>query len=134
MTAAKCWGVSLYSQQLFPQFLMYNFFQNDYDHCNPDPCQNGASCFNTQADYYCHCPERWQGKNCSLPKLTCDNPPCDGKFLAALDLSRPKFLEPVLQQIFTLLDYLFFSSIFCLRWSRFKNAGSLLNWTKIKSI
>lgn len=52
------------------------FLQNDYDHCSPDPCQNGASCFNTQQDYYCHCPEGWQGKNCSQPRLLCDNPPC----------------------------------------------------------
>lgn len=61
----------------------YDRLQNDYDHCNPDPCENDAPCYNTQADYYCHCPERWQGKNCSLPRLSCDNPPCnDGKWIS----------------------------------------------------
>lgn len=54
--------------------------QVDHDHCNPNPCQNDAPCFNTQADYYCHCSEDWEGKNCSFPRYKCDNPPCDGKF------------------------------------------------------
>ncbi|KAH1007672.1 hypothetical protein HUJ04_004878 [Dendroctonus ponderosae] len=56
---------------------MATFNQNDYDHCNPDPCQNGAPCFKAQNDYYCHCPEGWQGKNCSQAKIVCDSPPCE---------------------------------------------------------
>lgn len=50
----------------------------DHDHCSPNPCENDAPCFNTQADYYCHCTEDWEGKNCSLPRLQCSSPPCEG--------------------------------------------------------
>jgi len=53
-------------------------FQVDHDHCSPNPCDNDAPCFNTQADYYCHCPEDWEGKNCSMPRLQCSSPPCEG--------------------------------------------------------
>lgn len=62
-------------------------FKVDHDHCNPNPCENDAPCFNTQADYYCHCPEDWQGKNCSTPRIQCSNPPCEGtvyKFILSM--------------------------------------------------
>lgn len=56
-------------------------WQVDHDHCNPNPCENDAPCFNTQVDYYCHCLKDWQGKNCSIPRVQCSTPPCDRKYL-----------------------------------------------------
>lgn len=47
--------------------------------CNPNPCSNNAACINTQLDYFCYCPDRWFGKNCSEPKPACDDPPCNGE-------------------------------------------------------
>lgn len=57
---------------------LFCILQVDHDHCSPNPCENDAPCFNTQADYYCHCPEDWEGKNCSTPRLQCNSPPCEG--------------------------------------------------------
>ena len=51
----------------------------DIDLCNPNPCSNGAACINTQGDYYCHCPDRWAGKNCSETRPACTTLPCEGK-------------------------------------------------------
>lgn len=34
-----------------------------------------------QFDYTCVCPEGFQGKNCSVPKTKCQNPPCECKFI-----------------------------------------------------
>lgn len=73
------------------------YLQNAHDHCTPNPCENGAQCHKLETDdyYYCHCPEGWQGKNCSVPRLICDNPPCDyGKLFFFLHLKSvaPKFV------------------------------------------
>lgn len=63
-------------------------------HCTPNPCQNSARCFNTQADYYCHCPENWEGKNCSIPRIQCVNPPCTGERDNGINLLRHKIKLP----------------------------------------
>ena len=37
--------------------------QLDIDYCEPNPCQNGAQCYNRASDYFCKCPEDYEGKN-----------------------------------------------------------------------
>ncbi|KAL1447964.1 hypothetical protein MTO96_006538 [Rhipicephalus appendiculatus] len=47
--------------------------ERDEDPCHPNPCAHGASCFSLGAhDYYCHCTDRYQGKNCTQDR------PCGG--------------------------------------------------------
>uniref|UniRef100_A0A8C3AIP3 Delta-like protein n=1 Tax=Cyclopterus lumpus TaxID=8103 RepID=A0A8C3AIP3_CYCLU len=43
----------------------------DIDYCSPNPCQNGAPCFNLATDYFCACSEDYEGKNCSHLKDHC---------------------------------------------------------------
>lgn len=52
--------------------------QLDIDYCSPNPCQNGASCFNLATDYYCACPDDYEGKNCSHLKDHCRTTTCKG--------------------------------------------------------
>lgn len=46
------------------------------DLCDPSACQFGAACVDNVNDYYCECPPRTRGKNCSIvcPSTSCD--PC----------------------------------------------------------
>lgn len=55
------------------------FLQVDVDPCHPNPCLNGASCFNVQGDYYCHCSDHWEGRHCENTKSTCMSGSCQGK-------------------------------------------------------
>uniref|UniRef100_W5LHF9 Delta-like protein n=1 Tax=Astyanax mexicanus TaxID=7994 RepID=W5LHF9_ASTMX len=48
----------------------------DIDYCVGNPCQNGAQCFNLANDYYCKCPDDYEGKNCSHLKDHCRTTPC----------------------------------------------------------
>uniref|UniRef100_A0A6Q2ZCH1 Delta-like protein n=1 Tax=Esox lucius TaxID=8010 RepID=A0A6Q2ZCH1_ESOLU len=50
----------------------------DIDYCMESPCQNGAQCFNLATDYFCKCPEDYEGKNCSHLKDHCRTTPCKG--------------------------------------------------------
>ena len=36
--------------------------ENDY--CDPDPCQNGGRCFNSDGGYRCHCTLGFVGFHC----------------------------------------------------------------------
>lgn len=65
--------------------------QVDYDHCKSNPCHNDAQCLNMADDYYCHCAENWQDKNCSTPKIKCTVPPCDSMFDSDIQTSILKF-------------------------------------------
>lgn len=65
---------------LFPSsFLSLHCLQLDIDYCEPNPCQNGAQCFNLAMDYFCNCPEDYEGKNCSHLKDHCRTTPCEGE-------------------------------------------------------
>lgn len=55
------------------------FLQVDVDPCHPNPCLNGASCFNVQGDYYCHCSDHWEGRHCENTKSTCMSGSCQGR-------------------------------------------------------
>lgn len=62
-------------------YLFFSFSllsQLDIDYCSPNPCQNGALCFNLATDYYCACPEDYEGKNCSHLKDHCRTTTCKG--------------------------------------------------------
>lgn len=50
----------------------------DIDFCEPNPCQNGARCYNLEGDYYCACPDDVGGKNCSVPREPCPGGACRG--------------------------------------------------------
>lgn len=52
--------------------------QVDIDFCDPNPCQNGARCYNLEGDYYCACPDDVGGKNCSVPREPCPSGACRG--------------------------------------------------------
>lgn len=58
--------------------LSVHYLQLDIDYCEPNPCQNGAQCFNLAMDYFCNCPEDYEGKNCSHLKDHCRTTPCEG--------------------------------------------------------
>lgn len=54
-------------------------FQIDMDLCDPNPCQNGASCFDMQnGDYYCQCTGEYEGRNCQIEKDYCSQHICQG--------------------------------------------------------
>lgn len=36
----------------------------DVNECDPDPCQNGATCFQGEASFLCVCAPGWQGALC----------------------------------------------------------------------
>jgi len=76
--SASSWRSNQGSFTVLLDKTVFCILQVDHDHCSPNPCENEAPCFNTQADYYCHCPEDWEGKNCSMPRLQCSSPPCEG--------------------------------------------------------
>lgn len=59
--------------------LFWLIFQTDADPCSPNPCKHDSSCFNIQGDFYCHCQENWEGKDCSHPRPLCGYKSCDGK-------------------------------------------------------
>lgn len=53
--------------------------QLNVDYCQPNPCQNGAQCFNLASDYLCKCTEDYEGKNCSHLKDHCRTTSCKGE-------------------------------------------------------
>ena len=50
----------------------------DLNYCtNHQPCHNGATCFNTGADYTCSCPIGFSGRNCETRVVDkCSQNPC----------------------------------------------------------
>ncbi|XP_078376434.1 uncharacterized protein LOC144659796 isoform X3 [Oculina patagonica] len=49
---------------------------SDIDECANNPCQNGASCIDSQGDYQCICQNGFEGKNCDKDIDECANNPC----------------------------------------------------------
>ncbi|KRZ04004.1 Neurogenic locus notch -like protein 3 [Trichinella pseudospiralis] len=49
--------------------------ENVYTFCedHPNVCQNGGKCFNAGSSYICSCTSDFQGVNCTIPEITCDN-------------------------------------------------------------
>ena len=55
----------------------------DTTECDPDPCQNGATCTETSDGstltpgvYHCECPTGFSGQNCDVQLDRCDPSPC----------------------------------------------------------
>ena len=46
------------------------------DECNPDPCQNGATCIDGINEYTCDCPLGYDGTNCEIDINECSPDPC----------------------------------------------------------
>uniref|UniRef100_A0A4W5PDP5 Delta-like protein n=1 Tax=Hucho hucho TaxID=62062 RepID=A0A4W5PDP5_9TELE len=47
--------------------------------CSPNPCQNKAQCHSLMEDFYCACPDDYEGNTCSKLKDHCKTNPCEGK-------------------------------------------------------
>ena len=47
--------------------------------CSPNPCQNKAQCHSMVGDFYCACPDEYEGKTCSELKDPCRTNPCEGR-------------------------------------------------------
>ncbi|KAJ3606454.1 hypothetical protein NHX12_025975, partial [Muraenolepis orangiensis] len=46
------------------------------DPCDPNPCENQAKCHGQDQDFYCACPQGYQGKTCGQLRGRCRRPPC----------------------------------------------------------
>lgn len=71
-------GLVVYAEQCLYLERDTLYLQVDVDLCEPNPCLNGARCYNLEDDYYCACPEDFGGKNCSVPRETCPGGACRG--------------------------------------------------------
>lgn len=70
--------------QLCPKSL-FSSLKVQNDPCSPNPCQNKAQCHNLMGDFYCSCPDDYEGKTCSQLKDHCKTNRCEGNLL---DLER----------------------------------------------
>ena len=61
-----------------PGFGGDNCSVNIFDDCNPDLCQNRATCTDIGADFMCLCPPGFTGRVCELPIDYCamETEPC----------------------------------------------------------
>ena len=50
--------------------------ERPFGFCNPDPCQNGASCFENQEGFSCDCQPGYEGRTCNEDIDDCWPPPC----------------------------------------------------------
>uniref|UniRef100_A0A7N6AHJ7 Delta-like protein n=1 Tax=Anabas testudineus TaxID=64144 RepID=A0A7N6AHJ7_ANATE len=48
------------------------------DPCNPNPCHHKAQCHSLVGDFYCSCPDDYEGKTCSELKDHCKTNQCQG--------------------------------------------------------
>ena len=58
---------SIWSRKL-AMFNMYLYF-SDINDCDPNPCENNATCSDEVNDYNCTCMAGYFGKNCSQGKI-----------------------------------------------------------------
>jgi len=56
--------------------------------CESNPCENKASCYSLPGDFYCACPEDFEGKTCENRKDHCKTTPCQGTARPVLLLTK----------------------------------------------
>lgn len=59
-------------------YLLVYTLQVQNDPCSPNPCHNKAQCHNLKGDFYCSCPDDYEGKTCSELKDHCKTNHCQG--------------------------------------------------------
>ena len=50
--------------------------ERPFGFCHPNPCQNGASCFENQEGFSCDCQPGYEGRTCNEDIDDCWPPPC----------------------------------------------------------
>lgn len=92
-----------------PQLLISSLkVQNDP--CNPNPCQSKSQCNSLAGDFYCSCPEDYEGKTCSELKDHCKTHQCEGSKASTRVIVFSLFLSNQ-QQCFDLLILTIFLSV-----------------------
>lgn len=69
-----CPKCDLFLSSCFPQISSWS----PSDTCDPNPCENEATCHSMDQDFYCACPEGYEGKTCEQLKENCKTTPCQG--------------------------------------------------------
>lgn len=69
-----CFCCSSISQMHF----LFFFLKLQNNPCSPNPCQNKAQCHSLTGDFYCSCPDDYEGKTCSELKDHCKTNQCEG--------------------------------------------------------
>lgn len=62
-------------------YLLVFHLQVQSDPCSPNPCHNKAQCHSLMGDFYCSCPDDYEGKTCSELKDHCKTNQCQGNTL-----------------------------------------------------
>lgn len=52
--------------------------QSEEGYCDPNPCRNGAECYNVRDSYFCKCTDKYTGENCTELKDQCKDGDCEG--------------------------------------------------------
>lgn len=61
---------------VFIIFIVGSNCEIDIDECQPNPCQNGGTCYDRVNGYECACTPTYMGKNCSQLYNACFFRPC----------------------------------------------------------
>lgn len=61
------------------QGLSFTSLQQALDMCNPNPCQQGATCHSTEGRYVCVCPDGYYSNECISLKTPCTGQHCSGR-------------------------------------------------------
>ncbi len=84
-------NISQMTQNLWSDYNLWNFFlinntfssiqigqicQTNINECASQPCQNGATCYDTINGYSCYCPPGYNGLFCEIQTNDCSSSPC----------------------------------------------------------
>lgn len=65
--------------------------QYEFDACEHNICQNGATCIDNGPSYTCQCPPGYEGKNCEEDIVDCKDNSCPPG-ATCIDLNQGKYL------------------------------------------
>lgn len=68
------------------------------DPCSPNPCHKQAQCHGLMGDFYCSCPDNYEGKTCSELKDHCKTNQCKGE--TPSESRRPQILNRHWTEVF----------------------------------